>query len=60
MSAFCEPVTRTSMPSRSIGRSSTPTAVMPSTTSSVSRLRVSSAIAPTGWSAHVDVSLACM
>ncbi len=44
ISAFCEPVIRTSMPSASIGSSITPTAVMPSTTRSVSRSRVSLAI----------------
>ena len=45
MSAFCEPVTSTSMPSVDrIGAA--PTAVIPSTTSSASRSRVSSAIAP--------------
>ena len=42
-----------------MGRSMTPTAVMPSTTSSASVRRVTSASAGTGWSAQVEVSLAC-
>ena len=57
MSAFCEPVMSTSIPQRSMGTSYTPTAVMPSTTSSASRSRVIAAICSTGCTAVVEVSL---
>ena len=57
MSAFWEPVTRTSMSHSSKGTGKTPTAVTPSTRNN-GPFFVSFAISFTGWSTVVDVSLA--